>query len=68
MERLFANKEEEEEEEEEENEVASWATATVAVFGNLRSFEKFQTPSGHQDSLTLDGVRQFVRKSYLVCK
>ena len=46
-ERLFANKEEEEEEEE-ENEVASWATATtVAVFGNLRSFEKFQTPSGH---------------------
>ena len=40
-ERLFANKEEE------ENEVASWATATVAVFGNLRSFEKFQTPSGH---------------------
>ena len=48
--RLFANKEEEEEEEEEgeeENEVASWATAAVAVFGNLRSFEKFQTPSGH---------------------
>ena len=43
-ERLFANKEEEEEE---ENEVASWATAAVAVFGNLRSFEKFQTPSGH---------------------
>ena len=42
MERLFANKEEEE-----ENEVASWATAAVAVFGNLRSFEKFQTPSGH---------------------
>ena len=47
--RLFANfaNKEEEEEEEEENEVASWATATVAVFGNLRSFEKFQTPSGH---------------------
>ena len=43
-ERLFANKEEEEEE---ENEVASWATAAVAVFGNLRTFEIFQTPSGH---------------------
>ena len=40
--RLFANKEEEEDWEEEENEVASWATATVAVFGNLRSFANFK--------------------------
>ena len=37
----------EKEEEEEENEVASWATATVSVFSSWRSFEKFQTPSGH---------------------
>ena len=38
-ERLFANKEEGKEG---ENEVASWATATVAVFGNLRSFANFK--------------------------